>query len=54
MNSFEWRTVAVIIRDHLGLSRPISTERARNIVVDLYSGARRDPELLAKINAVRS
>ena len=53
MNEFQWRTAAVIIRGHLGLRRPISTERARRIVDQLLSGQLQDLQLLAKIGAVR-
>jgi hypothetical protein len=46
-NAFQWRTIAVIIRGHLGLSHPVSTERAMKIATETH-----DPLLLAKIKQV--
>jgi hypothetical protein len=53
MNEFQWRTVAVIIRNRLELTRPVTSIRARKIVAQLINGQLHDPELLSKINDVR-
>ena len=56
VNEFQWRTVAVLIRGHLGLRRPLSTKRAMAYVAELDSGTRTAPvwlSLLAAINEVR-
>jgi hypothetical protein len=52
-NAFQWRTIAIIIREHLRLRRPISVTRAQQVVRDLLDGTRNDPELLSKIGSVR-
>jgi hypothetical protein len=53
MNSFQWRTVAVLIRGHLNIRGVVSTKRAQKIVAQLVSGEFVNHALLHAINNIR-